>query len=278
MPLPPPAAALLEKPAEPVRRNARLWGLLVGLVVVVAACTAALTWGLAWLLGGGAALAAAVAGGVSAVVMAPLVWALLHLVRELDRSRSQLARLDTLDPLTGVANREHFIALAEREWTRARRYGTGAALLLVDVDRFQRIPDTLGAAAGDQVLLALARHTEPTLRGADALARFGGAQMAVWLAHADPLGALDVAERIREGIEGLPIPQPHGDLHVTVSVGVAALRPAHQNLAALIEDAEAALQAAKAAGGNCVRAAPVDLYRGRTIGPSVDDNQAAGPV
>jgi hypothetical protein len=64
-------------------------------------------------------------------------------------------------------------------------------------------------------------------------------------------------------------------------VGVAALRPAHQNLAALIDDAEAALQAAKAAGGNCVRAAPVDLFRGRSsgpsVGPSVDDNQAAGP-
>jgi diguanylate cyclase (GGDEF)-like protein len=277
MPLPPPTAALLEKPAEPTKRSGRLWALAGGLVALVAVCTAALAWGSISLLGGGAALAAVVAGVVSALVMAPLIWALLHLVRELDRSRSQLARLQTLDPLTGVANREHFIALAEREWTRARRYGTGAALLLVDVDRFQRIPDTLGAAAGDQVLLALARHTEPTLRGADALARFGGAQMAVWLAHADPLGALDVAERIREGIEGLPIPQPHGDLHVTVSVGVAALRPAHQSLAALIEDAEAALQAAKAAGGNCVRAAPVDMYRGRTIGPSVDDNQAAGP-
>ena len=249
----------------------------ISLVLVAGLGSAGLAWALGRLLGGGAAAAAGAAGVAAALVATPLVWFALHVVRELDRSRQQLARLDTLDALTGVANRGHFLALAEREWARARRYGSGAALLLVDVDRFHRIHETLGVPAGDLVLKALAQRIEPTLRGADALARFGGAQMAVWLAHADPLGALDVAERIRERIESLPVPQTAGDLHVTVSVGVAALRPAHQSLNALVDDAESALLAARGAGGNCVRAAPIDALPGRTIGPSVGDNQAAGP-
>jgi diguanylate cyclase (GGDEF)-like protein len=251
----------------------------VGLGLLLAGGAALLAWGLAELLAGtgpGAApLAAALAVAVVVLQMAVL---LLKMSRQIERSRLQIERLDTVDATTGVANRGHFLALAGREWSRARRYGSGAALLLVDVDRFQRLIETRGAAAGDAVLRALARHTEPTLRGGDALARFGGAQLAVWLAHADPIGALDVAERVRERIETLDIPFGEKTLRVTVSVGVAALRPAHLALAALIDDADAAVQAARQTGGNCVRAAPVDLGQLREIGPSVGDNQAAGPV
>jgi diguanylate cyclase len=250
----------------------------VGAGVLLVVGSAALAWGLSLLLAGSGPLAAPLAAAVAVVlVLLPLGWLLRRLLHQVENGRKQLARLDTVDTLTGVANRGHFLAQAEREWARARRYGSGAALLLVDVDRFQRLCDSRGVAAGDAVLRAIARNTEPTLRGADALARFGGPQLAVWLAHADPIGALDVAERIRERIEGLDIAFDPHDLRVTVSVGVAALRPAHQSLAALIDDADAAVQAARQAGGNCVRAAPVDLVRLRKIGPSVGDNQAAGP-
>lgn len=264
---------------SPALRRARTVALAVGTALLLLAGTSALAWGLSQLLAGAGHLAAPIAAAlvVSAVAL-PLAVMLLRQARQLDRLRAQLSRLDTVDPLTGVANRGHFLALAEREWARARRYGSGAALLLVDVDRFNRLCEARGTGAGDAVLRALARHTEPTLRGADALARFGGAQMAVWLAHADPIGALDVAERIRERIEGLDVPYDPQELRVTVSVGVAALRPAHQSLSALIDDADAAVQAARQSGGNCVRAAPVDLGKLRKIGPSVGDNQAAGPT
>ncbi len=256
----------------------RLPAAAVAAGVLLVAGAAALAWALSSLLARTGTLAAPLAAAATvALVLPPLGWLLLRLRQQLDNGRSQLARLDTVDMLTGVANRGHFLAQAEREWARARRYGSGAALLLVDVDRFHRLCESRGTAAGDAVLRALARNTEPTLRGADALARFGGPQLAVWLAHADPIGALDVAERIRERIEGLDIPFDPQDLRVTVSVGVAALRPAHQSLSALIDDADAAVQAARQAGGNCVRAAPVDLVRLRKIGPSVGDNQAAGP-
>jgi diguanylate cyclase (GGDEF)-like protein len=215
-------------------------------------------------------LAAALAAGAIGL---PLSFWLLRLSHQLEDSRRQLVALDTRDNLTGLNNRAHFLALAEREWARARRYGGGAALLLVEVDRFQRLCEHRGSEAGDAVLRALAAQTGPTLRGADALGRFGGPHLAVWLANADALGALDVAERIRERTEILEVPWQQQTLRVTVSVGVAALRPAHSSLAALIDDADAAAQAARQTGGNCVRAAPVDPTRVRKIGPSVGDNQ-----
>jgi diguanylate cyclase (GGDEF)-like protein len=209
----------------------------------------------------------------SSIIGLPLTFWLLKLAQQLNASLRQMAALDTRDTLTGVTSRPHFLALAEREWARARRYGGGAALVLVEVDRFQRLCELRGAEAGDAVLRALAAHTGPTLRGADALGRFGGAQLTVWLANADSLGALDAAERIRERTEILEVPWQQQTLRVTVSVGVAVLRPAHVSLAGLIEDAEAAVQAARQTGGNCVRAAPVDPTRARKIGPSVGDNQ-----
>ena len=276
-----PAAVAAVISTRPLHGPWPALGASLGLGMLLAGGAALLAWALAALFAGAGAgpraapLAAALA---AAVVVLPMAVLLLKLSRQLKRNRLQLQRLDTVDAATGVANRSHFMALAGREWSRARRYGSGAALLLVDIDRFSKLLETRGPAAGDAVLRALAQHTEPTLRGGDALARFGGAQLAVWLTHADPIGALDVAERIRERIETLDIAFGEMTLRVTVSVGVAALRPAHQGLTALVEDADSAALAARQAGGNCVRAAPVDLGPARKIGPSVGDNQAAGPM
>ncbi|MBA4175526.1 MAG: GGDEF domain-containing protein [Leptothrix sp. (in: Bacteria)] len=155
-----------------------------------------------------------------------------------------------------------FMTLAEREFARARRYGTGAALLLVEIDRHNRLCQARGEAAGAAVLAELLRRTAPTLRTADVLTPFGNSQMAVFLAHADATGALDVAERIRERSEQMEVLFPETPqglrLRVTVSAGVAHLRPAHLGLQAMIDDALDAVAAARTAGGNSVRAAPVD--------------------
>jgi diguanylate cyclase (GGDEF)-like protein len=237
---------------------------------------------------GGAALAALLsllglvpeaAAGIGALLACvPLALMLAWTTRSLDRARSLALAAGALDPVTGVASRGAFLALAEREFARSRRYGIGAALLLVDVDRFRRLLEGHDAAAGDLVLREIATSTQATLRGADALARFGPAQIAVFLAHADPLGALDVAERIRERVEQLEIVARDQRLRATVSVGVVMMRPAHLSLQAVIDDAEAALGAARHAGGNCVRSAPVDPRRPRQAGSAgpVDDNRAAG--
>ena len=234
-----------------------LVGALLGIGAVALAAGVAYTLSLA--LGGGpwpAALAAAL--GVAAAGV-PLAWLAFRLADDL---RPAHAAVGEAAAPSALMSRGLFMTLAEREFARARRYGTGAALLLVDVDRHAHLCEARGPAAGDAVLTAMLRQTVPTLRTADVLTQFGGAQMAVFLAHADATGALDVAERIRERTEQLdvayPALSPEQRLRVTVSTGVAHLRPAHLSLQALIDDAQEAVAAARGAGGNCVRAAPID--------------------
>jgi diguanylate cyclase (GGDEF)-like protein len=220
------------------------------------------------------ALAAALAMGLAAL---PLALMLLKLARQVERQRLQLARLDAAHARAALPSRAQFVALAEREWARARRYGAGAAVLVVDVDRYRRLANARGTAAAEALLGQMATHTASTLRGGDALAHYGDGQLAVFLAQADPTGALDAAERIRERLEQLEVSWPGQPLRATVSVGVATLRPAHQSLTALLDEALLGAAAAGQAGGNCVRLAPFDSGRLQAPGSSVDDNQAAGP-
>ena len=235
----------------------------------------------AWLVpafqGAGQWAAPLAAMAASAAALLPLALVLGKLVRDLERGQRQAKIMGAVDPVTGAASRPHFLALVEREFARSRRYGSGAAVLLVDVDRYRRVLEGRDESAGDAVLREVARSILSTLRGADALARFGNAQLAVFLAQADPLGALDVAERLRERAEHLEVMWRDQRLRVTVSVGVAMMRPAHLSLQAVVDDADTALGAARHAGGNCVRAAPVDPRRLPSLGPSVGD-KAAGPI
>ena len=92
------------------------------------------------------------------------------LVSRLARQSSSGVTGSTLAP-TGLS-RELFLELAGREWARARRYGTGAALLVVEVDRAERLAQALGDQAVDAALVELLANTAPTLRGADVLTRF----------------------------------------------------------------------------------------------------------
>lgn len=173
-----------------------------------------------------------------------------------------------------VLSREQFHDMVSREWARARRYGNGAALLLVEIDRYARLVDALGEAAGEKVLADLVTATAPTLRGADALARHEAGQFAVFLANADATGALDVAERIRERAEQMEVAVPPRRVRFTVAVGVAHLRPAHLHLQALVDDVNEALGVARTVGGNCVRAAPVDAGQRPAPGPARDGSRA----
>lgn len=265
VPPPPSARPAFPAPAVPASAPQRVGlrlgvlGLLLGLGAILLAAGTALflapSQGVA--AGPWAAALAAVAG--VAVACLPLGWLVFKLAAEgqsgtIRPDAGQLTAAGTPLPL--------FMTLAEREFARARRYGTGAALVLVEVDHYKRLCEARSAPAGAAVVAALLRQTVPALRAADLLTHFGTAQMAVFLAQADATGALDVAERIRELSEKREVVYPEAPpglrLRTTVSAGVAHLRPAHSNLQALIEDAHDALAAARAAGGNCVRAAPVD--------------------
>ena len=258
-----------------------LVALLLGLAGMLLAAAVALLVSPLWGEAGNpwaAVLGAATGVAVAAV---PVGWLLMRLARELTPGTG---RADAGAAPPAGMTRDLFITLAEREFARARRYGTGAALVLVDVDRYACLCEARGSGAGDAVLHQLLCLTAPTLRTADVLTQFGPAQMAVFLVHADATGALDVAERLRERSEQMEVLYPASAgvgtglgtgrgagagqrLRVTVSTGVAHLRPAHLSLQALVEDAQDALAVARAVGGNCVRAAPVDLTAPGRPGP-----------
>ena len=244
------------------------------LMAMASVLAAALAFSLTAWLGPWLWLPAAAAAVAVAAVALPAA-ALLHRFSRGSASGSRaVASIHT--PIG--TSKSLFLELAGREWARSRRYGTGAALLLVDVDRYARLVESRGGAATDAVLAEMLRQTSPTLRGADLVTRLSDGQMAVFLAQADATGALDVAERIRERSEHLDVPFHHDSsprrLRITVSVGVAQLRPAHLNLRALIEDAQDAVLAARQAGGNCVRSAPVDLNGLRSSSSWLDDHRA----
>lgn len=262
-------------PSDPIRAAAARQAVALALAALAAACVAAaLMLGLAPAQGA-AAVWAALAAAVGALGGAVIgVWALQ---RNLKHSQGS----DAADALQGPAadrptagiSLPLFMELSAREWSRARRYGSGAALLLIEIDRHESLRQTHGSSAVDAVMAEMLRLTAPTLRGADVLTRFGPVQMAIFLVHADTTGTLDVAERVRERTERLEVLfQSHGmspkaladastmplPLSLTVSVGVAHLRPKHLQLQSVIDDADDALAMARLAGGNCVRAAPVD--------------------
>ncbi len=174
------------------------------------------------------------------------------------------AQAPARDGLTGAYTQQHFVAAADREWSRIRRHGEDAALLMVDVDHFKRLNDEHGTAAGDAMLVEITRLASSTLRPYDLLSRFGGGVLVVYLPHTDPLGALDVAERIRERVAGLRLAWQGKNVKATISVGVAGIGAAHAGLDAVIGDAGAALREAKSAGRNCVRAAPIPPRQSHT--------------
>lgn len=171
----------------------------------------------------------------------------------LEEKNRKLERLATLDPLTAIANRAHFLDVAAREVARMRRSDGRAALVLMDLDRFKTINDEHGHPVGDAILRAVAAILVGELRPVDVVARLGGEEFALLLPDATPEDGAAVAERIRRVIEALRVSTAGQPLKLTASFGVAALGtegpdPVHAAYAA----ADRALYRAKALGRNRV--------------------------
>jgi two-component system cell cycle response regulator len=164
---------------------------------------------------------------------------------ELDRS----LELAVTDPLTGLRNRRYV-----RRHLDAVLRGTGAAVLLLDVDHFKRVNDTYGHAAGDIVLREVADRVRAHLRAADVVARYGGEEFMVVMSGATAEDARLVAERLRSAIASSPVALDGQALVVTASVGVAA-GGAGTGCDDVVGAADAALYRAKNSGRNRVEAA-----------------------
>jgi diguanylate cyclase (GGDEF)-like protein len=239
-----------------------LWRSTALLTAAVWVLAVALAQLMVSLLGQGDRFVALVSASVLSLLLTPLPGAaLLRLVFQLEAARQRIDLLTTHDELTGVPNRRHFMEVAQHEWARARRYGNDAALLLIDADHFKRVNDRHGQRCGDELLRRIALAAAASLRQPDLLARFAGEELIVFLPQTDPLGALDVAERIRRQVQALRLAWQGAEVGTTVSIGVAPLRSELPSLDWMIHEADTALRAAKADGRNCVRTLPFQPKR-----------------
>lgn len=158
------------------------------------------------------------------------------------------------DRLTGVYNRGVFDDRLLAEMAFAQRHATPLSLLLFDVDFFKAFNDAHGHLVGDAVLVAVGKSLRETVRTEDVVARYGGEEFVVIARSTDSERAKVLGERIREAIERTLVPAKGKNLSVTASIGVATLTNAadYSGAKALVEAADRALYAAKAAGRNRV--------------------------
>lgn len=174
-------------------------------------------------------------------------------ISELRARQDELLQLATTDPLTATNNRRRFLELLDTELARVKRHGGTGALLMTDLDHFKRINDAHGHAAGDEVLRHYARLIRESLRRTDAVGRLGGEEFAILLPEEGLEGAFELAERIRTRLESTPAQVGDQSVPVTVSIGIAALRPEDETAEAPLQRADLALYAAKDGGRNQVR-------------------------
>ena len=158
------------------------------------------------------------------------------------------------DPLTGFFNHRYLHERLGEEILRAQRSGAPLALLMIDLDDFKLVNDTLGHLFGDEVLRWAAEQIRAALRGSDVAARYGGDEFAVILPDTPAVGARDVGERIVESLRDRPYQaEGRGPVPVGASVGVASFAADGRSAAALIAGADAALYRVKESGGRGVQ-------------------------
>jgi diguanylate cyclase (GGDEF)-like protein len=164
----------------------------------------------------------------------------------------QAERNAQTDALTGLGNRHWMRTMFEREVTRALHANKALCLMMIDVDNFKAFNDQYGHVAGDSVLVAVAEALREFLRPTDLVARFGGDEFAVLLPELHIKQARQTAERIRQQIAALS--PPSLATAVTVSIGLADRTP-DDDVATLVQRADAAMYEAKEAGRNRVAVA-----------------------
>jgi diguanylate cyclase (GGDEF)-like protein len=175
------------------------------------------------------------------------------------RVHEEAQRLSLTDPLTGLWNYRYLRESIRREVERANRFGRMLSVLALDLDRFKDVNDTWGHAAGDAVLVEFARRVRGEIREVDLAFRQGGEEFVVLLPETDARGAAIVAERLGAVVRDTPVPvETHGGpvpVPVTVSIGIAVYPDHAATGQQVLDAADDALYAAKAAGRDGYRSA-----------------------
>ena len=181
--------------------------------------------------------------------------ALAEEVNERGRLEDRLIRATTVDAISGLATRAHFLSTARALYRQRLEAGAvPCAIAVISVDELREINGYYGFKGGDATLAAIGRAIAETERGEVPPCRWSGSRFCVWLTPKRGQSAVLMAERLRGTLGSTQVPLPEGRFQVTVSVGVAEDKNG-RGLDHVVTAAEAALREAEAAGGNRVASA-----------------------
>lgn len=167
---------------------------------------------------------------------------------ELEAQKKKLQALAVTDGLTGVYNRGYFDSELDKELKRLARNASPLTLVLVDIDHFKQVNDTLGHTVGDDFLQRVSEELKHVFkRATDSVCRYGGEEFAVILPNTDQTGAELLVKRLRHAVQQANLPHPNGK-PLTVSIGVAITRSAEFTASSLIDRADQALYRVKEQG------------------------------
>lgn len=180
-----------------------------------------------------------------------LVFVHLYEVRR-EEAEQRLADMAQTDALTGLANRSSFQSRLVRTIAESERNGTGFALVIMDIDHFKMVNDTLGHEAGDLVLASISRCLTERLRSTDFVARLGGEEFGLILRDVRPGVAYDLMEELRQRIANRTLKYGDANIRVTACFGIAQWPENGQDAESLFRAADRCLYRGKRAGRNCV--------------------------
>jgi diguanylate cyclase (GGDEF)-like protein/PAS domain S-box-containing protein len=183
-------------------------------------------------------------GGDKAVLVA------LNDISQRKEMEAELFKQASTDSLTGINNRRYFVAQAEQELRRSRRFARDMSVMMIDIDHFKKINDEYGHAVGDAVLQGVVKRALESLRQSDSIGRLGGEEFAVLLPETGIKAATEAAERLRNHLAERALIAERVALPCTVSVGVAQLNAKDGNIDDILNRADQALYRAKKAGRN----------------------------
>jgi len=178
-----------------------------------------------------------------------------RLIRTVARQNQQLKELRQRDAQTGLFARAHWQEQAQAVLEGARSSDRPAWLLMIDIDHFKPINDVHGHTVGDEAIRVVGEVIRESVREADCAGRYGGDEFAVVCADTDEAHALAIAQRIRERIAALRLPELP-ELQLTSSIGMAQAQSSHLTLRDWLNTADMAMYRAKHGGRNRVAVEP----------------------
>ena len=188
----------------------------------------------------------------------PLIFMEINSMQKLEQTRAELHKLATIDVLTGICNRRHFLAQAE-EMLAAAPPGELISLAVIDLDRFKQINDQYGHLVGDEALVAVAHTIQDRLSGDVIFGRFGGDEFICICQKNSSSEIYEIANHILDHVQTLYVGNDESKTQLSVTIGITITQSNHLSLKELITQADNALLEAKRMGGKQVR-----LYRSPT--------------